>query len=244
VAATLLRNILRHVSEWKPQPARTLAYLGDVTGRRHLESAGFTVESYAPAKLSSNQVLLVGPGAGRNLAPDKPAIAAWLQNGGHLLALGQDQKDADAFLPIQLAFSKSEHIAALFSPTETGPLLQGIGPADVHNRDPRELPLVASGVARLGNGVLATATNLNLAFCQLVPWEFGPTNQSNLKRTFRRASFTLTRLLGNLGVQGASPVVARFHEPVDAAKPEKRWLDGLYLDAPEEWDDPYRFFRW
>ena len=23
-----------------------------------------------------------------------------------------------------------------------------------------------------------------------------------------------------------------------------RWLDGLYLDQPEEWDDPYRFFRW
>ena len=24
----------------------------------------------------------------------------------------------------------------------------------------------------------------------------------------------------------------------------RRWLDGLYLDVPEEWDDPYRFFRW
>jgi hypothetical protein len=23
-----------------------------------------------------------------------------------------------------------------------------------------------------------------------------------------------------------------------------RWLEGLYLDVPEEWDDPYRFFRW
>jgi hypothetical protein len=25
---------------------------------------------------------------------------------------------------------------------------------------------------------------------------------------------------------------------------EGRWLEGLYLDVPEEWDDPYRFFRW
>jgi hypothetical protein len=25
---------------------------------------------------------------------------------------------------------------------------------------------------------------------------------------------------------------------------EGRWLQGLYLDAPQEWDDPYRFFRW
>jgi len=23
---------------------------------------------------------------------------------------------------------------------------------------------------------------------------------------------------------------------------ERRWLDGLYPDAPDEWDDPYRFF--
>ena len=23
-----------------------------------------------------------------------------------------------------------------------------------------------------------------------------------------------------------------------------RWLDGFYLDVPQEWDDPYRFFRW
>jgi len=31
---------------------------------------------------------------------------------------------------------------------------------------------------------------------------------------------------------------------VDAAKAEKRWLNGLYLDTPQEWDDPYRFFCW
>ena len=23
-----------------------------------------------------------------------------------------------------------------------------------------------------------------------------------------------------------------------------RWLEGFYLDVPEAWDDPYRFFRW
>ena len=25
---------------------------------------------------------------------------------------------------------------------------------------------------------------------------------------------------------------------------EGRWTSGLYLDEPQEWDDPYRFFRW
>jgi hypothetical protein len=23
-----------------------------------------------------------------------------------------------------------------------------------------------------------------------------------------------------------------------------RWISGLYVDEPQEWDDPYRFFRW
>jgi hypothetical protein len=28
------------------------------------------------------------------------------------------------------------------------------------------------------------------------------------------------------------------------ARGEQRWLEGPYLDPPEEWNDPYRFFRW
>ena len=41
---------------------------------------------------------------------------------------------------------------------------------------------------------------------------------------------------------GETPVLGRFGSPAKAG--ERRWLDGLYLDVPEEWDDPYRFFRW
>jgi hypothetical protein len=66
----------------------------------------------------------------------------------------------------------------------------------------------------------------------------------NQKRTFRRSSRLLTRLATNLGAAGSTPILNRFHSSVEASKSEKRWLDGLYLDAPEEWDDPYRFFRW
>jgi hypothetical protein len=32
--------------------------------------------------------------------------------------------------------------------------------------------------------------------------------------------------------------------PVAAPSSEGRWSQGLYLDQPEDWDDPYRFFRW
>lgn len=74
------------------------------------------------------------------------------------------------------------------------------------------------------------------------PWSLSYHEQYNVRRTYRRAPFLLTRLLANLGVAGQTPLLERFRSPVGAA--ERRWLDGFYLDQPEEWDDPYRFFRW
>ena len=65
-----------------------------------------------------------------------------------------------------------------------------------------------------------------------------------VENRFSHQPIVATCLLANMGVAGATPLLSRFHSPVNPAKPETRRLDGLYLDAPEEWDDPYRFFRW
>ena len=45
-----------------------------------------------------------------------------------------------------------------------------------------------------------------------------------------------------MGAAGRTRVLEHFAKPV--GEDEKRWLEGLDLDVPEEWDDPYRFFRW
>lgn len=58
------------------------------------------------------------------------------------------------------------------------------------------------------------------------------------------SSFLVARLASNMGVASVTPILVRFHSPVDASSQEQRWLAGPYLDVPEEWDDPYRFFRW
>jgi hypothetical protein len=161
-----------------------------------------------------------------------------------MLAVGLDEDDANALLPFRVTMKKAEHIAAFFDPPGVGSPLAGIAPADVHNRDPREIPLVTGGADIIGDGILATAKNANVVFCQVVPWQFDYSKQYNVKRTYRRTSFTLMRLLANMGVAGETPLLGHFKNPVDAGKSEKRWLDGLYLDQPEEMDDPYRFFRW
>jgi hypothetical protein len=243
-ADTLARNVLRYVSVWKPSPRRKALYAGDPAGKKHLESAGLSLTSYAKVELAADPVLIVAPGGGKELAGDAEALGKWLKDGGHVLALGLDETEAEAFLPSKVGMRKGEHIAAYFEPPGVKSLLVGIGPADVHNRDPRELSLVTAGATVLGNGILAKADNANLVFCQLVPWQFDLKKPMNLKRTFRRASGLVTRLAANMGAAGSTPLLARFRNPVEASKSEERWLDGLYLDAPEEWDDPYRFFRW
>ncbi len=243
-AERLARNIISYVSAWKPVPNRQALYVGDPAGKGHLAQTGIDASPYAGGKLTPDQVLIVGPGGGPQLAAHAAAIGAWLKAGGNLLAIGLDQADVKALLP-KIATKKAEHIAAYFEPFEATSPLAGMGPADVQDRDPKEMPLVVAGATIAGDGVLAKADGSNVVFCQLVPWQFDYSKEKyNTKRTFRRAAFLLTRLLGNMGIEGATPVLARFSSPVKDAKADKRWLDGLYLDQPEDFDDPYRFFRW
>ncbi len=242
-AETLAGNLLAYVSAWKPAPSRTALYAGDAAGRTHLEATGLRLEPYPGGQPGADQVLVVGPGAVEQLAGQRNALAAFLQAGGRMLALGWGQGEADALLPFKVAFREAEHINAFFEPPGANSLLAGVGPADVHNRAPRTLPLVSGGAQILGDGVLAVATNAAVVFCQLAPWQFDYRRDFGVKRTFRRASFLVTRLLGNLGVSAETPLLERASTPV-AAGERGRWLEGFYLDQPEEWDDPYRFFRW
>ncbi len=242
-ADTLAANLLEYVSNWKPSPQRKAFYVGDAAGHAHLEAAGFKLSPYDRGQLDAGQVLIVGLGGAETLAPHREALAEFLKAGGRLLTIGLNQAQADALLPFKVTFKEAEHINAYFAPPDAVSLLAGVGPADVHNRDPRALSLVAGGAQRLGDGVLAVATNAAVVFCQLAPWQFDYRSNYGLKRTFRRTSYLLTRLLGNWGVSAETPLLTRWSTPI-ATGERGRWLEGFYLDQPEEWDDPYRFFRW
>jgi hypothetical protein len=243
-AEHLIRNVFDYAVAWKPSSAREAYYVGEPAGKAHLAAAGFMMASFEVGRLDPNQVLVCGPNGGAELARHSETIAKWLEVGGQVLALGLGEEEASSFLPFKISTKRAEHIAACFDPPAWDSKLAGIGPADVHNRDPREMPLVTAGADNSGDGVLAVGGGGKVIFCQMVPWQFEPSQQANLKRTHRRSSFLVSRLLGNLGVRASTPILSRFNSPVDPDKSEQRWLDGLYLDKPVEWDDPYRFFRW
>ena len=240
-AQRLANNIIRYVSAYSPGPRRTLVYVGNEVGRSHLESAGMRPGQFSGA-LDPSQVLVVTPGGGNQLADHKEAITAWLEKGGHVLALGLKADEANAFMPFIVNMNKVEHICVVFESKDMSSLLAGIGPADVNMREPRELDLVSGGATPLGNGVLAVANQGKVVFCQIAPWQFPYERQYNLKRTFRLTSVLINRLLGNMGAGGTAPVLERFTK--GSGRDSSPWLTSFYLDKPEEMDDPYRFFGW
>jgi len=258
-AARLVRNILSYVSHtsYPVYPTRKALYVGDAVGKRHLEHAGISPGSYEGGELSPDQVLIVGHGGGQTLAMHAAAVARWLKAGGHLLALQLDAEEANTFLPAPIRTTKKEHIAAYFKPPGLGSPFAGVGPADVHNRDPRELPLV-SGVANVvAGGVLAQADNANVVFCQLAPYSFikspgdvpglavsdedAAEGKQNLRKTFRRSSFLVTRLLANMGVRGQTPLLSRCSTPTSETPKEPVVKNGDFLldtdddGMPDHW---------
>jgi len=245
-ADRIVRNLLQYVDRPQLAPARPprAFYAGEEAGKSFFDTVGVPTQPFdQTTELDKGDVLIVGPGTDETLAKSARAVAKFLDAGGHLLAIGLDENDA-RFLPFAVTTRNAEFIATTFDPFPAASPLRGVGPADLDNRDPRDIPLIRAGGTIYGNGVLCSAASAHVIFCQLAPWKFDDPRQYNLKRTFRRAAFAVTRLLANTGVAAESPLLKRFSNPTDNAKPETRWRTGLYIDEPEEWDDPYRFFCW
>ena len=165
-ADIVVRNLLSYVAAWKPSPRRRALYVGEPAGKKHFQSSGLSPTDFSPDALVADSMLIVGPGGGQALMSQAKALRKWLEGGGHLLAIGLDANEARRFLPFKVTTKKAEHIATYFESAGIASLLAGVGPADVHNRDPRLVPLVTGGAAVIGNGVLAKAEHANVVFCQ------------------------------------------------------------------------------
>ncbi len=242
VAEQLARNMVTYLQSWQPPARRTVLWAGGASGRQHLESIGLSPEPYAADRLDSTTLLVVAAGGQRQLAGDKERIAKWLESGGQIVTIGLDGRAASSFLPMQIETNEGEHIAAYFPPLPVGSPLAGISPADVHSAAPRSIPLV-TGPTAVGDGVLAVAPAGNIVLCQLAPFDLiGQLDQHNVKRTYRRNSYLLTRLLANLGAAGPTPIVDRFLQGVPSPVSPSVVRNGQFFepggddDAAADWD--------
>ena len=241
-AERLAHNIVTYAASWKaPEANRVVVYAGEAAGKTHLQKMKLRVIDFTPAALTGEVVLVVGPGGERALRAHAKAVGAWLGNGGRLIAVGLDERKANAFLPFKVTMKSADYLTDYFERKVHGEpglsALAGIGPADLYTRVTRKLPLVVGGAKPLGNGVLAQAEGQNVVFCQLVPWQFdyrpGGKEESdfNIKPTYRRSSFVLRRILANMGVSGGVSLLRNIEEPIAGAAAEDIrgvcWLEGV-----------------
>ena len=130
---------VRLAVEARPAAGRAV-YAGEPAGKSHLEKAGVPVTSYEGGELSADQVLVVGPGGGQNLSAGRRAhLPDWLKAGGHLLAIGLDEKEARACCLQGHDEESGAHRRLLRAVRQRIRRWPASGPADVHNRDPREV---------------------------------------------------------------------------------------------------------
>jgi hypothetical protein len=236
-AAILRKNLLDYVCAWRPLGRRPVVYAGEQPGLDQLKNAGVDITQYGAGKLPAGGILVIGPGGTRALQDQ--AVADWAKAGGRILAVGLTQEEA-RLLPVQATMETREHIACVFGPAKDGSFIAGVDCGDLFDRAPAKMPLVTGPGDVVGDGVLACGGNV--IFMQLIPWQFDYQKLYNLKTTWQHSSFALDRLLGNMGAEFKTPLLAHFATSPDAK--DKRWLAGLYLDVPLEKDDVYRYYCW
>jgi hypothetical protein len=228
-AQIIAANILRYAArQTPPASASRILYAGEEAGLTHLRACGFDVVAFDGKAGRASDVLVIGPGADLS---EMPSLAGTAER---VVAVGLDQPQF-AKLGLKTATAQNEYIASTFEPAHEKSPLAGIAPADLHNRDPRPVPLI-------DGAVLTQVAGTNVVLFQLAPWQFEKPPTDNIRRTHRRLSFALSRLLANMGAASTTPLLDRMSTA--PAADETRYADGLYLHKPKEWDDPYRFFRW
>ena len=255
-AEILVRNLFDHMASWQPTPRRQAVYAGGAEGKQHLEAMGIDVKPVGSGELTDDDVLVLSSGGEPELAGHNEQLGKWIEGGGHVLALGLNEKEANAVLPVKVRMKEEEHISVWLHPFGADSLLAGVSSAEVHNAAPRKMPLL-TGDGAIEDGVLGQLPETHVVFSQMLPYTFltaeqaqqqpgdkpgSVTKHHNLKRTYRRASVLTARLLANMGVAAPTPILERFSTaPGGAGGPTVVRNGDFSLDAdndgvPDEWD--------
>ncbi len=229
-AERLVTNLLNYTTSWKPGPERRLVLLGGADAKQHLINSGYSLEEYR-GKLATDQIFLMEQGAPIPVVSDPDSLKGWRAIGGLSVTVGVAPSQLSA---VGSPRKSMDYINSVLDPPTKTSLLAGIGPADVYNRDPRPIPATSNG------GVLEASSDGSHVSLNLAPWTFD-VSKPNTKRVFRHTSFALSRILGNMGVHAATPLIERFASPVKAG--EQRWLKGVLSRLTGRYRRPLPLFR-
>ena len=208
-------NELHHPSAAKmPVERRTCILLGD-NARKLCSRLGIRAET-----TGMERKLFIA--SSREEVPEN--FHQQIYDGANALCLGMNAKEIAVWspVPLEVAFTN-----AFFTRIDSiSPELCGLSNADWawHGQMSfHALPVASDGnqalrIIRHGKGVIV--------FWQVPPWMMDEAAKPYLRTTKRRANAMAARLLANLGAASSG------------------FPETLYLDLPENVDDPYRFFKW
>ena len=204
-AETLARNLaaLRLRAGSRP-PDRQALYVGDPAGKAHLEISGIAAAALRGRDARRPTRCWSWARRRQTTGGRAPPVADWLKAGGHLLALGLDEPEANAFLPFKVSMKKAEHIAAVLRARRRGLAAGRRRPGRRPQPRPRELPLVSPGRSRGRRRRAGQGGDANVVFCQLPPYTLNRADGAValFRRRWRRRRGRQAEALLTLGITG------------------------------------------
>jgi hypothetical protein len=212
----------------KAWPSAKVCYSGDRRGAELLRRLGVPFDPYPGGDLLGGTILVFGPGA-KELADPKAAR----RHAPRVIALGLSVGETRS-----LAGSEVKVTSAELHGDPHDYLIDldqlGVSQADVNWR------------TKLQIGVLDGFPACNLpqgVFCQVAPWMLDYEKKPYLRTSYRRNVFLVSRMLHNLGVPAATPLLERLAKPAGVSEfiPPAEWkglVDREGVGRKGEWFRP------
>ncbi len=252
-ATRIATNLIQYLSAPLPgRQAKSAVCLDEAVAQR-MAALGFAVHSWTGKPVAGSEVLVVDGAKAEAFAAHRADIAAFANAGGDVLVLDAHAGlAADAFFGNRLTV-KEVVLSRAGRSVPAHPLLRGVGPQNLHWREPVTLRAVAStapGYVSLLDGLFGVLPvgHGRVIFLQSVPESqadlsgaeamdaaargknAGPVKPEARLADRKRSVWQLSRLeslvLGNLGVRASDALAARllaFRKEITVA-PVDRWV--------------------
>lgn len=238
-ADRIVSNLLSYLDkvEEAPPPPRVL-YAGGADGASLLSALGIQNQPFNGRMNPASDVLVLASGA-ENLDSVKNAM----EQGADVLCIGLDRRELSILFGNKIKVKEGSFVSALVKDLSQ-PEYRGISNSDLHWRTRPQMAAIVDvdDTSNLALKVIQTDQG-KLVFLQVRPWEFNYDEKPYLRTTYRRTVFLVSRLLANLGVYGANPLLEKFRDTSGFFAADS-WKDSYYVQKPEAVDDPYRYYRW
>ncbi len=249
----LMTNLLRDVSCWLPHPAATVTVIGeDAMALSDLAALNISAKINPDVCPSSGagHILVLTRGGDKWLDAHASELAAFLRSGGQAAAVGLNCKMAARLAEIAGGFDVEtvKNLSINRLNHDVPAVFRGIGPAEVHWREKKEIAVVktvAAGGWRSPTGVLAwiPAGKGGIVWTSVLPSDFSPKQRPDLVFTHANVSRLLAVILTNLGAPVRSSWAAEvnanyFDLPVSLEKEWKAELDPNNQGLTKGWQQP------